>query len=80
MAEPPSLLTELLRNSRYADFIIEARTRGLLRGEQRGLEAVIKQMHASLLAERHPPGPTVEWLLIDRLVGVQILDEKARDT
>jgi hypothetical protein len=79
MAEPPSLLTELLRDSRYADFIREIRTRGLLRGEEIGLEVVIKQLHASLLAERHPPGPTVEWLLIDRLVRMQILYEKARD-
>jgi hypothetical protein len=78
MAEPPSLLTEILRDSRYADFIQEVRTRGLLRGEERGLEEVIKHLHASLLAERHPPGPTVEWLLIHRLVRMQILDEAIR--
>jgi hypothetical protein len=79
MAQPPSLLTELLRNSRYGDFIREVRSRGLLRGEETGLEVVIEQLHASLLAERHPPGPTVEWLVIDRLVRMQILHEKARD-
>jgi hypothetical protein len=80
MAEPPSPLTELLRDSRYADFIGEIRARGLLRGEDPGLEGVIRQLHTSLQAERHPPGPTVEWLLIDCLVRMQILHEKALDS
>jgi hypothetical protein len=73
MAEPPTILSELLREARYADFINEVRVRGLLRKDQPDLEQVIKQLHASLQAQRHPPGPTVEWLLIDRLVRMQIL-------
>ena len=80
MAEPPSPLTELLRDSRYADFIREIRARGFLRGEEPGLADVIRQLHTSLQAERHPPGPTVERLLIDRLVRMQILHEKALDS
>jgi hypothetical protein len=78
MAEPPSILSELLCEARYADFISEVRRRGLLRDEKPELELVIRKLHDSLRAERHPPGPTVEWILIDRLVRMQILDEQAR--
>jgi hypothetical protein len=78
MAEPPSPLTELLRETRYADFIGAVRARGLLRDTNANLETIIADLHAQLKSQRHPPGPTVEWLLIDRLVRMQILDANTR--
>ena len=76
MAEPPALLTDLLRDARYADFVRETGARGLLRNLQPDLPQLIATLHTELKAKRHPPGPTIEWLLIDRLVQQGMLDPK----
>ena len=78
MAEPPSPLTDLLREGRYADFVREADARGLLRHPPSELPRLIAELHAKLKAERHPPGPTIEWLLIDRLVRQDMLESRIR--
>ena len=78
MAEPPSRFTELLRAGRYAEFVSDVAARGLLRSAEPDLEARIAEVHRELQSRRHPAGPTVEWLLIERLVQTQKLDAKAR--
>ena len=42
------------------------------------LEKTIIKLHADLRSQRHPPGPSIEWLLIDRLIQRQILIEAIR--
>jgi hypothetical protein len=78
VAEPPSPLTTLLREERYAEFVNDVAARGLLLRAEANLGATIAGLHRELQSRRHPPGPTVEWLLIDRLVQLSILDERAR--
>jgi len=78
MAEPPSTFTDLLRDGRYLDFVREVGDRGWLREGAPDLEKTIAQLHADLRSQRHPPGPTIEWLLIDRLIQLQILNEEIR--
>jgi hypothetical protein len=78
MAEPPSPLTDLLRDARYPDFIREVHSRGLLRQPNADLQQLVAALHHELKAQRHPPGPTIEWLLIDRLVQLGLLDPKIR--
>ena len=77
MAEPPSNFTNLLRDGRYLDFIREAGARGWLL-ERPGLEKTITRLHGELRLQRHPPGPTIEWLLIEQLIQKQILSERIR--
>ena len=77
MAEPPSTFTDLLREGRYLDFIREAGARGWLQ-ETSELEKNITQLHADLRSQRHPPGPTIEWLVIEELIQRQILSERIR--
>jgi hypothetical protein len=79
MAEPPSSFTELLRSKRYGEFTTEVSARGWLRKTNRDLQKTISELHEALRSQRHPPGPTIEWLLIERLIEIQILDEKIRD-
>lgn len=78
MAEPPSSFTDLLRNGRYLDFIDEVGAYGWLRDGKPGLQKAIAELHEGLRSQCHPPGPTTEWLLIERLIQMQILDEKIR--
>jgi hypothetical protein len=80
MAEPPSPFTDLLRNGRYLDFIREIDARGWLREGKPDLQKTIAGLHEELRSQRRPPGPTVEWLLIERLIQMRILDEKIRES
>jgi hypothetical protein len=78
MAEPPSSLTDLLRRALYVEFIHEVGARGWLREGKPDLEKTISDLHAALRSQRHPPGPTIEWLLIERLIEMRIVGDKIR--
>jgi hypothetical protein len=77
MAEPPSPLTDTLRAERYEEFVRLVRTQGLVRECKPDVLHVIAELHRELRAMRHPPGPTVEYLVIERLVQRGILDARA---
>ena len=76
MAEPPSPLTAALGEERYDEFLRLVKAQGVLRDSTPDVLRVIAALHQELKAVRHPPGPTVEWLVIERLVQRGILDTK----
>jgi hypothetical protein len=80
MAEEPCLLTMLLYEKRYADFLAAVKSHGLLLLDRSAkLEAEVAKLHAALSDQRHPPGPTVEWMVIDRLILAGVLGPGTRD-
>ena len=77
MAEPPHPWTTLLAARDWDGFAAAMTTAGCARVGSAELAAAARAEHARLAAQRHPPGPTVELLTIQRLVAAGALSHAA---
>jgi hypothetical protein len=51
----------------------------LERYREANLERQIAELHAELKLQRHPPSPTEEWMMIQKLVDTDLLDPNVHE-